>query len=90
MQNASRTTKLMKEVFAEVEKMVKEAGGTAQLKTKNISKHPKIIITINGHQRTTPLSKTPKSASECMLLKKNDVRRIISELKSLPSRTVAA
>lgn len=73
-------TKFAREVVHAVEDLCREAGATVRVDTGSGRGHGKLVISINGKERSTPLSGTPRLIDQAVKHKVADVRRILREI----------
>lgn len=73
-------TKFAREVVKAIEGICHDAGATVRVETGSAQGHGKIVISMNGKERWTPLSCSPRTLDQAIKYKMSDVRRILREI----------
>lgn len=73
------STKFHREVLAQAKEIVAAVGGSCRL-IHGHGGHGKLIISLNGKERETPIACTPRCADNSVYMKLADVRRILREM----------
>lgn len=71
--------KFHREVLLQAKALVSAVGGTCRI-VHGHGGHGKLVISIDGKERQTTLSNTPRSADNTIRMKITDVRRILREM----------
>jgi len=72
--------KPIREVMKAIQPIVDDAGGSCRLE-RGTGAHPKLIIELNGKERQTQLSTSPRTNGMAVKYKTSDVKRLIREMQ---------
>ncbi len=74
-------SKQQKEIVDTIRQMIDPFGGSVECLAGG--KHYKLVITIQGHKHTTPMSLSPKIGEFAVQHKINDTKRLLKQLRLL-------
>ena len=69
------------ETLKAVESIVLDAGGHCRLDVGSRTGHAKIIVELNGQQRVTSLSVSPRNPGDAVKYKVSDIKRLLREMQ---------
>lgn len=71
--------KPIREVMKVVQPLIEQAGARCRLEG-GTGAHARLYIELNGRERFTPLSTSPRTIAQAIKYKTSDVKRILREL----------
>lgn len=72
--------KPIREVMKVIQPIVEAAGARCRIE-QGTGRHPKLVIELNGKERCTQLSTSPRVTGNAIKYKTSDVKRLIREMQ---------